>query len=228
MHLTVIDNIPFSPDADKMAERLKLGGMQSHEKEVKELVGLGARIGAPRACFAMYDVEKTGDATVFVAGQRFESRILRVNLHYSGKAVLFVATCGTQLEQWAESYEDMLLRWVAEELCEEALRTGVAALDQAVNPLLEGKHRISMNPGSLEDWPISEQKPLFSLFGDVERFIGVKLTDTFLMLPLKSVSGMFFQTEVKFQSCQLCPRERCPGRRAPYDEKLKEKYLSEP
>ena len=34
----------------------------------------------------------------------------------------------------------------------------------------------SMSPGSLEDWPISQQRPLFSLFGDVEAKIGVKLT----------------------------------------------------
>ena len=219
MHLTVIDNIPFSPDADKMAERLKLGGMQSHEKEVKELVGLGARIGAPRACFAMYDVEKTGDATVFVAGQRFESRILRVNLQYSGKAVLFVATCGTQLEQWAESYEDMLLRWVAEELCEEALRTGVAALDQAVNPLLEGKHKVSMNPGSLEDWPLQQQKPLFEALGSVTEAIGVQLTESLLMRPRKSLSGIRFSSPEPFANCELCPRQDCQRRRMPFDRK---------
>lgn len=45
MPLTVIDSIPFLPDADKMAEKLKLGGMQSHEQEVKKLVELGARMG---------------------------------------------------------------------------------------------------------------------------------------------------------------------------------------
>lgn len=217
MPLTVIDSIPFLPDADKMAEKLKLGGMQSHEQEVKELVGLGARIGAPRACYAMYDVEKTGDASVVIAGQCFESRILRVNLQYSDKAVLFVATCGTQLEQWAESYRDMLLRWVAEELCEEALCTGVAALDQAVNPLLDGKYKVSMNPGSLEDWPLVQQKPLFEALGNVTEAIGVELTESFLMRPRKSLSGIRFSSPKPFANCRLCPRQDCQGRRIPFD-----------
>ena len=85
----------------------------------------------------------------------------------------------------------------------------------------------AMNPGSLEDWPISEQRQLFSILGDVESLIGVRLTDSFLMLPIKSVSGVYFPKEITFQSCQLCPRERCQGRRAPYDEKLKGKYFAD-
>ncbi|HHE41239.1 MAG TPA: vitamin B12 dependent methionine synthase, partial [Dehalococcoidia bacterium] len=75
----------------------------------------------------------------------------------------------------------------------------------------------SMAPGSLEDWPIEQQRPLFDLLGDVEGGIGVRLTDKFLMIPVKSISGIFFPTEVRFESCQLCQRERCTGRRAPYD-----------
>jgi hypothetical protein len=81
-----------------------------------------------------------------------------------------------------------------------------------------------MSPGSLPNWPITEQKPLFSLIGKTEELVGVRLTDSMLMLPRKSISGIVFPTEVTFSSCQLCPRERCEGRKAPYDEALKEKY----
>jgi len=44
------------------------------------------------------------------------------------------------------------------------------------------------------------------------------------MVPLKSVSGIYFPTEIKFESCQLCPREVCRGRVAPYDPDLVKKY----
>ena len=37
--------------------------------------------------------------------------------------------------------------------------------------------------------------------------IGVTLTDTFLMLPNKTVSGIFYPTEVDFVTCQLCHRD---------------------
>jgi hypothetical protein len=80
-----------------------------------------------------------------------------------------------------------------------------------------------MNPGSLNDWPVSQQKILFGLFGDVEKLIGVRLTPSYLMDPIKSVSGIYFPTEIRFESCMLCSRDRCPKRRAPYDpEKAKE------
>ncbi len=78
--------------------------------------------------------------------------------------------------------------------------------------------------GSAEVWPIAQQKQLFALFGDVEKLIGVKLTDNCWMAPEKSASGIIFPTEIKFETCQLCPRERCIGRQAPYNAGLVTKY----
>jgi hypothetical protein len=76
----------------------------------------------------------------------------------------------------------------------------------------------SMNPGSgnARLWPLGQQRPLFNLLGDVEQAIGVRLTPSLLMHPNKSVSGIFFPSEVHFESCQLCTREDCPRRRTPY------------
>jgi hypothetical protein len=87
-----------------------------------------------------------------------------------------------------------------------------------------GIQRLSrMNPGSLPDWPLSEQKQLFTLLGEGPQSIGIRLTDSFLMLPIKSVSGIWFPSEATYENCQLCPREQCPGRRAPYDRGLYDK-----
>jgi hypothetical protein len=55
----------------------------------------------------------------------------------------------------------------------------------------------------------------------------VTLTDSFLMVPTKSVSGIVFPTEVSFESCRLCPRSDCPGRRAKYDPNLWEQRYAE-
>ena len=74
----------------------------------------------------------------------------------------------------------------------------------------------NMSPGSLEDWPIAEQTKLFSIFGDTESLVGVRLTESLLMVPRKSISGILFPSEEGFIACRLCERERCPGRRAPF------------
>jgi hypothetical protein len=81
-----------------------------------------------------------------------------------------------------------------------------------------------MSPGSLMDWPLEEQKPLFSLLKGAEKLIGVRLTENLLMIPRKSVSGIFFPTEVTFLSCQLCRREKCEWRKARYNEGLAKQY----
>ena len=79
-----------------------------------------------------------------------------------------------------------------------------------------------MSPGSLESWPISQQVPLFELLGEAVAASGVQLTDSMLMIPTKSVSGIIFQTDDTFESCMLCQKDNCPNQRAPYNESLNE------
>jgi cobalamin-dependent methionine synthase I len=120
-----------------------------------------------------------------------------------------------------------MAKFIIDSIKEIALGAASHYLTEYIKNKYKVENMAVMNPGSLEDWPISEQKPFFSLFDNVEELIGVKLTDSFLMLPIKSISGIYFPTETSFASCQLCPREKCPNRRAKYDPELKEKYLSE-
>ena len=51
----------------------------------------------------------------------------------------------------------------------------------------------------------------------VEALIGVRLTESCLMIPNKSLSGLLFPSEFGYENCAVCPREGCRGRRAPYD-----------
>ena len=101
-----------------------------------------------------------------------------------------------------------------------ALRAASAHAREYISSTYRPGDTSSMSPGSLSDWPITQQRQLFSLLGDVRGAIGVELTDSFLMVPIKSLSAMIFPTEANFESCRLCQREDCPGRRAPYDEHL--------
>ena len=75
-----------------------------------------------------------------------------------------------------------------------------------------------MNPGSAEVgvWPLAQQRPLFRLLGDPKAAIGVVLTESLLMIPNKSVSGVLFPSRAGWVSCQVCSRSGCVGRRAAY------------
>ena len=74
----------------------------------------------------------------------------------------------------------------------------------------------SMNPGSIPEWPIEQQGPLFALLSPLPEAIGVKLNPNFWMSPELASSGLFFQSEVKFYNCQLCRVENCAHRRTAF------------
>ena len=101
-----------------------------------------------------------------------------------------------------------------------ALRQALGFLKEHLDERFRLGRTSTMSPGSLADWPIQAQRPLFSLLGDTQETLGVCLTDNFLMIPTKSVSGIRFPAEQTFTSCQLCPRENCPTRQAPHDRAL--------
>ena len=114
----------------------------------------------------------------------------------------------------------MLQKYWADAIKEMALRSAVQYLHDHLIEHYRLVRLSRMNPGSLPDWPLPEQRPLFDLLGNGPRLIGIHLTDAFLMMPIKSVSGIWFPSEESFESCRLCPREQCPGRRAAYDQNL--------
>lgn len=68
-------------------------------------------------------------------------------------------------------------------------------------------------------WMVSEQKKLFSLLP--ENFCGISLTDSCLMQPIKSVSGLIgIGKEIKFNNytCNMCDMENCLYRNLHWQE----------
>jgi len=153
---------------------------------------------------------------------RFVSRVLRANLEEVERVFPYVATCGRELDSAPNSDGDVFSQFCWDAIKEMALHAALSHLVDHLKEVHELESLSSMNPGSgdLELWPIEQQKELFAFFGGVEDRIGVALTDSCLMIPNKSVSGLFFSSEHGFESCQLCHREDCPRRRAPFDPHL--------
>jgi Vitamin B12 dependent methionine synthase, activation domain len=185
-------------------------------ESLDELVAFAQELIKPRAAYEVAYIGTKGERTVDIGGATFHSPILRKNLETANKVFPYIVTIGPELEQAASAQGDLLKQYYLEEIAN-------IALEQAAGWLageLETRHGIAglanLSPGSLEDWPITEQQKLFSIFGDTERLIGVRLTDSMLMIPRKSISGILFPSEEGFVACQLCEREHCPGRKAAY------------
>jgi hypothetical protein len=222
--MRVLDNIPIQWDLDKVKKQLRLDKKGGLLPDVRELVGVAGSLIRAQAVYEVSYIGQKGENTVEVDGVTFTSRVLRVNLDKVERVFPFIITIGKALEEEAGSYDDLLRQFYLETIADMGLRSGRQYLEEHLKRHYGLGQLSRMNPGSLDDWPITEQKPLFSLFGNVRELIGVTLTENMLMIPRKSISGIFFPTEVTFFSCQLCPREGCPARQAPYDKTMGEKY----
>lgn len=220
----MLNNIPFQVDLAGLMAELHMKQDGRRVEEVRRLAQEAQSIARPKAIFKVAFIDSKDTRTVVVEGVMFTSRVLRVNLESAQRVFPFVVTCGMELEAWSRSQGDVLHRFWAETINEMALRVATAAMREHLEQTLRPGPTSMMNPGSLEDWPLQEQRALFGLLGDPRESVGVYLTDSLLMVPVKTISGILFPTAESFASCQLCPREVCPSRRAPYDPSLKDKY----
>jgi hypothetical protein len=222
----VLDTIPFKIHVEQLSKKLRIKDGSAHVGKLQRLVDEAQAIGKPKALYRAAFIESKKEDQVVINGTVLTSRVLRVNLEKVHRVFPYVTTCGLELEEWSRSFDDMLVKYWADVIKETALRTAMEYLQEHLIEHYRLVKASRMSPGSLPDWPLPEQRSLFHLLGNGPGLIGVHLTDSFLMLPIKSVSGIWFPTEESFESCGLCPRENCVGRRAPYDQNLYDrKYL---
>jgi hypothetical protein len=222
MENTILNPIPFDLDVQALKKRLRIKPDSSYARQFENLLEDARQVARLKAAYRVVFIDERNDNSVVIEGITFSSRVLAVNLEKVHRVFPYLATCGEELDQWSKSFSDMLEQFWADAIKETAVHVAYQALIHHLADTYELVHSSVMNPGSLEDWPITEQKQLFRLLEKEKGVIGVNLTDSFLMIPTKSVSGICFPTEHSFVNCQLCPREGCPGRRARYEQNLYE------
>jgi len=220
----ILEDIPWEVEEENFLKKFHLKKGSEDAQRVRDLLKEAKKVGHPRGMYHVAYIDKKGENEVTIEGITFNSKVLRTNLEDIYRVFPFVVTSGKELEEWSNQFEDMLETFWVAEIKEWALKQAMHYMLENLKEKFHLDKVAAMNPGSLPDWPMEEQKKLFVLLGNPEREVGVKLTDSYLMIPIKSVSGIWFPTKADFENCQLCSRENCPGRRAPYDEKLTRKY----
>jgi hypothetical protein len=220
MEKTILNDIPLSLDLNALMENVRVEVDSPFAEELASLAANAQGAIRPKAVYRMGYIESRGEETVVIDGVTFCSRILRVNLEQAHRVFIYAATCGREIYEWTESLKDLLHRYWAETIQRMALGAAVQAMNEHITAHHRPGRTATMSPGRLGDWPLNEQRPLFELLGDTRTEIGVELLPSLLMAPPKTVSGIRFPTEDSFESCQLCPRQDCPGRKAPYDQTL--------
>ena len=216
--MEVLENIPTEINLTKVRSILHIE-RKGDWSRARKLVDTVFALAEPRGVYQTAFLEAKLKDSVKLAGVALTSAVLRKNLDPVERVFPYVVTLGPRVEAEIRATNGILSQFYLDMIANIALEAARNFLQNQLRSRYALEGLSSMAPGSLRDWPIVEQKPLFSIIGDVEAAIGVRLTDAYLMIPNKSLSGIIFPTAVPFYSCQLCPREKCVGRKAGYNEK---------
>ncbi|MGA3244887.1 MAG: vitamin B12 dependent-methionine synthase activation domain-containing protein [Bacteroidota bacterium] len=168
----------------------------------------------PAGSITLADDSVSFDELLFATGPIITSQLKR-----STSLALFVSTAGPRLEQWSGKLMaegDMMRGYIVDAIASEYVEQASVWLEKQIAGHVASsgwKMTNRYSPGYC-DWPVSEQHKLFSLLP--ERFCGITLTESALMVPIKSLSGIIgLGPDVKrgaFQ-CNICDLKDCFRRR---------------
>ena len=146
-------------------------------------------------------------------------RIIERQLRGAEAYALFICTSGMEFEAFQQRLKqegDMVRVFIADALgsviAEKCADQMEQTLQENINKL-GWKHTNRFSPGYC-GWHVAQQQVLFPLFDG--HTCGVRLTDSSLMVPIKSVSGIIgVGQEVRKldYTCGLCTFEKCYKRK---------------
>lgn len=216
--VSILERLPFEIGFNEAIKEMNLRTPDPAIREtLVELIDKARKNARPKALYKVSFMQAGDEASVDIDGIRFTSRVLRKSLEHGVRVFPYIVSVGVELGSIAVAKDDYLSGYLLEGIKEMILERAVESFEQTLGERYALESMAHMNPGSLDDWPIEQQRELFSLLGDAEERIGVRLSPTCLMDPIKSVSGIYFPTQTSFTSCMLCPRHPCSKRKAEYD-----------
>lgn len=192
--------------------------------ETDEMLACVVRFVRPGFCFFVTDGKLDPDsATLTVMGRDFSvGRIISRQLRGSSRYTFFIATAGTEFEEFQHKLMDdgdMVKVFIADAIGSVIAEKAADRMEEELQRLLDPsgwRHTNRFSPGYC-GWHVSGQQDLFRLFPE-EKPCGVTLTPSSLMTPIKSVSGVIGLGENvrKLEySCGLCDFKQCYKRKIP-------------
>lgn len=219
--------IPYSETlADKKKIGLLIGylngDLPKHTEEIiDEILSQLTDKVKIEAGYSLLDIQySSSQPSGLIIGNIFfkTDKIITSQLKKADKAAVFLCTIGNQMETWAKQ----LLREgssVQNYLVDVTASTIVESVADLLHDHIayemekQGWHHTNRYSPGYCNWSVSEQQKLFSFFP--QNFCDVRLTDSSLMIPIKSVSGIIgLGSKVKYAEylCDRCGIKDCTHR----------------
>ena len=181
--------------------------------ETQQLLQQLKTILRPRfLCFQIDGALDVANEQLLIDHESFAiGKVISRQLRHSESFLFFVAKAGTEFEEWQHTPEiknDLLKSYITDSLGSLIAEKTADVMELEVAKCIEEKgwkHTNRYSPGYC-GWHVSEQHKLFSLFPEPYP-CGIHLTDSSLMIPIKSVSGVIglgSQVRKLEDTCGLC------------------------
>lgn len=171
----------------------------------------------PRYMFQILEAQQLPKLRILAGGMEFSPGGI-IGSYLSGMThiCLFVATAGKEYDAYLHSLkkqDNIVKEYVADSIGSVIAEGCVTLLGKELDKECVFRHSLPYSPGYC-GWDIREQQKLFSLFPPQP--CGIVLSDSFLMSPVKSVSGFFgLGKELRPQPyrCEICNNKHCYKRK---------------
>jgi hypothetical protein len=168
--------------------------------------------------YRLLNIDKLGgdNASLHIDGIQFQTQqIVTSQLKNVDQAILFLCTIGSGMELWSKQLAgegDPSMSYFVDTVASVIVETTADVLhNYLIQDLkLQGLNVTNRYSPGYCDWSVEEQKKLFSFLP--KGFCGISLTDSALMIPMKSISGIIgVGKNVVYRQyfCDTCGRKDC-------------------
>ena len=176
----------------------------------------------PSYSYVIKDVERVQNSIIVIEGSSiFKSRNIARLLEHCPKVAVFIVTIGRHLEEETHrlAQDGLILHAAAmDAIGSAAVEEVIGFVQSRIEEMAGAQGLVSslrFGPGYC-DWDITQQEALFRIVSGGA--VGVRLTERFLMIPQKSVSGIIGLgppdgNVANYNPCKTCKKDDCPSRR---------------
>lgn len=224
----VVDHIPVKYDEEELWRELHMERLKGQKKEIASLIEESRGLVKPKAVYTYLEVIRiSGDCVYLEGGDVLKGLILADMLKPGQKVAPYVVTIGPKLEDRVSelSRGNVFLSFVLDKIGDHVLEIAEKNVKSLVEEALGGKvSAFGPGEGTGELFGIEQQEVLFRILQPYPR-IGVRLTPNYLMIPRKSVSGVFAVTDEEYIACEYCPKE-CEDRKSAFKGEYRPRRIS--
>lgn len=208
------EGLTYQPDTERILQRLHVKPDSRKAEVCLRMLGEIPSIVQPKGVWRECVVEHVDEHGMVINGITFCGELFWGRIEEGQTLYPYIVTCGREVLPWYDRYRaNMLHQFWAECMMEDAMNCAYDAVRASIGEKIKNKNVCDWNPGSLPEWPLEEQRKLFAILGEGSKNIAVELTDQLLMLPEKSLSGIYLESGESFHNCKLCSKANCINRR---------------